>query len=169
MFPETRPTHQSASESEGVEWQKDIDREIKDMVNSITQHIDGINRPGDSGKSPHLHEMGEDENGVRILTLAGTNTGATMRTELDEKQSKRSGISLDDSEPDAMDTYVNSNFQSVNNSIMLQSTYKTNDPGVHMDIADTFEQRRGHKQVRKAKKKLDKDIFKSDQLSSDSD
>ncbi|KAK9275291.1 hypothetical protein L1049_022553 [Liquidambar formosana] len=67
-------------------------------------------------------------------------------------------------------TYVNSNFQAINNSIMLGGSYSTNDPGVHMDISDFFEHN-GHKPDKHGKKgkKKEKETSKSDQHSEHSD
>ncbi|XVF10257.1 hypothetical protein REPUB_Repub07fG0167000 [Reevesia pubescens] len=124
----SKPNQSSTGEGDK---QRHLDKEIKDMVSAITSRISGIHKPGSSH-----HEDDDDEHGVRIITLAGNNAGATMRSELDEKSSPH-GISV--GEPDALSTYVNSNFQAVNNSIMLGSSYNSNDPGVHLDVSDVFE------------------------------
>ncbi|MBA0552135.1 hypothetical protein Goshw_019006 [Gossypium schwendimanii] len=116
--------------------QRHFNKEIKDMVSSITRRVTGIHKPGSS------HRRGtddDDEHSVGIITLAGNNVGATMRSELDEKSSPQYRISVGDDEADAMSTYVNSNFQAVNNSIMLGSSYSANDPGVHLDISGVGE------------------------------
>ncbi|KAE8661996.1 putative Auxin-induced protein 5NG4 [Hibiscus syriacus] len=130
-----------------------LDKEIKDLVSAVTRRVCGIHKPGSS--------QGGDDNGVRIITLAGNNAGATMRSELDEKSSSPHGISL--GEPDTLSTYVNSNFQAVNNSIMLRSSYNTNDPGVHLDISDVAEHE-GKKYADKHRrgKKIDKDSAKTE-------
>ncbi|XVF12814.1 hypothetical protein REPUB_Repub08aG0152500 [Reevesia pubescens] len=128
-----------------VDKHRQLDREIKDMVSAITHRVSGIHKPGSS----HQEDDDDDEHGVRIITLAGNNAGATMRSELDEKSIPH-GISL--GEPDALSTYVNSNFQAVNNSIMLGSSYNTSDPGVHLDVSDVFE-REGKKSADKPKRK----------------
>ncbi|XVE64557.1 hypothetical protein DITRI_Ditri07aG0109900 [Diplodiscus trichospermus] len=133
-----------------------LNKEIKDMVSAITRRVSGIHKPGSSHP-----EDDDDDHGVRIVTLAGNNAGATMRNELDEKSSPH-GISL--GEPDALSTYVNSNFQAVNNAIMLSSSYNTNDPGVHLDVSDVFEhegQKPADKPRRRGKKK-EKDSSKSE-------
>ncbi|KAJ0106387.1 hypothetical protein Patl1_17366 [Pistacia atlantica] len=150
-----KPTHHSSSEGEKHPHTK----EVRDMVNAITDRMTDLYKTGSS-----LHnEDDDDDHGVRIITLAGTNTGASMRSELDDKQNVHHALSQGEGEP--MNTYVNSNFQSVNNSIMFSSQYNTNDPGVHMDITDVFEHQ-GHqkpdKHGKKGKKK-DKEAFKSDQ------
>ena len=136
---------------------RQVDKEIKDMVSAITHRISGIHKPGSS----HHEDDDDDDRGVRIITLSGNNAGATMRSELDEKSSPH-GISL--GEPDALSTYVNSNFQSVNNSIMLGSSYNTNDPGVHLDVSDAFEHesQKPEDKPRRRRKKKEMDSSKSE-------
>ncbi|KAE8708628.1 RING/U-box superfamily protein isoform 1 [Hibiscus syriacus] len=130
-----------------------LDKEIKDMISAITRC--GIHEPGSNCSG----DDDGDEHGVRIITLAGSNAGATMRSELDEKSRIPHGISL--GEPDTLNTYVNNNFQAVNNSIMFGSSYNTNDPGVHLDISDVSEHE-GKKSADKQRrgKKIEKDSAK---------
>ncbi|TYI90135.1 hypothetical protein E1A91_D03G101300v1 [Gossypium mustelinum] len=132
MPPETSKPDQSNVEGDK---QRHFNKEIKDMVSSITRRVTGIHKPGSS----HRRGTDDDEHSVGIITLAGNNVGATMRSELDEKSSPQYRISVGDDEADAMSTYVNSNFQAVNNSIMLGSSYTANDPGVHLDISGVGE------------------------------
>ncbi|KAG6794133.1 hypothetical protein NC652_004505 [Populus alba x Populus x berolinensis] len=152
---------------------KPLDREVRDMVNTMTRRIvDQFHKPS---ASLHNQESAADEDGhgVRIVTLAGTNTGASMRSELDDQKSNKlpDGVSFGD--PEASGTYVNSNFQALNNSIMFGSNYSTNDPGVHMDISDTYDEHRGlrpDKHGKKGKKEdEDEEASKSDQHSEHSD
>ncbi|KAF2313563.1 hypothetical protein GH714_011743 [Hevea brasiliensis] len=149
MVPETtKPSHSSSSVEDK---HKQLDRGVRDMVNAITSRVCDLHKPG-AFQQPQQEEP--DEHGIRIITLAGTNTGATMRSALDEKapnNAPQGGVST--GEPDALDTYVNSNFQAINNSIMLGSSYNTNDPGVHLDIFDVFEHR-GHRPDKHASKGL---------------
>lgn len=160
---ETSKPEQSTGEGDK---HRQLDKDIKDMVSAITHRLSGIHKPG---SSHHVGGSGDDDddddNGVRIITLAGHNAGATMRSEVDKKSSTPDGISLgdDDQSGGALSTYVNSNFQSVNNSIMLGSNYNTNDPGVHLDVSDVSEHE-GHKAADKPRrrgKKKEKDSFKS--------
>ncbi|KAK3228223.1 hypothetical protein Dsin_008085 [Dipteronia sinensis] len=171
----TKPTH-LPNEGDQKHKLKQFDREVRDMVHAITDRITDLQKPG---SSQNLEDE-DDDHGVRIITLAGTNTGATMRSELDDKNTPLSGVSLGDHHqqqqqpPEPLATYVNSNFQAVNNSIMLGSKYDTNDPGVHLDIADFYEQHHGHKpadqkQHAKKGKKKDKESLKSDHHSDHSD
>ncbi|KDP42685.1 hypothetical protein JCGZ_23625 [Jatropha curcas] len=161
MVPETAKPTYSSSSFDGDK-HKALDREVRDMVNAITSRVSDLQK---SGVSHHHQQQGEDdEHGVRIITLAGTNTGATMRSELDDKPNYNpQGLSGD--EPEALGTYVNSNFQAINNSIMIGGSYNTNDPGVHLDISDIFEHhayRPDTKHARKGKRK-EKEAVKSDQ------
>ncbi|KAK8653554.1 hypothetical protein V6N13_127547 [Hibiscus sabdariffa] len=102
-----------------------MDKDIKDMVSSITSRLEGGG-------------VDDDDDGAGIITLAGNNVGATMRSELDEKSGD---------ETDAVSSYVNSNFQGVNNSIMVGSSYNANDPGVHLDISDRPRRRGKEKEM----------------------
>ncbi|EEF43487.1 uncharacterized protein LOC8278482 [Ricinus communis] len=165
MLSET--TNKTTQSSSDANKHKPFDREVRDMVNAITSRVGDLHKPG---ASHHHRQTEEDEHGIRIITLAGTNTGATMRSELDEKGTTPQGVSGDD-QPEALGTYVNSNFQAVNNSIMFGSSYSTNDPGVHLDISDFFEQPHGHKPDRHARKgkKKETEAFKSDQQTEHSD
>ncbi|KAL3564986.1 hypothetical protein D5086_033032 [Populus alba] len=68
---------------------KPLDREVRDMVNNMTRRIvDQFHKP-----SASLHNQesvaDEDGHGIRIVTLAGTNTGASMRSELDDQKSNK--------------------------------------------------------------------------------
>ncbi|TYH40989.1 hypothetical protein ES332_D12G285600v1 [Gossypium tomentosum] len=93
--------------------------------------------------------------------------GATMRSEVDEKSSSPHGISLG-GEPDEWSTYVNKQFQAVNNSIMFESSYNANDPGVHLDVSDVPECE-GKKSTDKHRrgKKIENDSAKAELTDSD--
>ncbi|XP_045803897.1 uncharacterized protein LOC123897339 [Trifolium pratense] len=133
----------SHSPSAEDEKHKNLDREIREMVSAITHRVTDFHKPG----STH-HLDNDDEHGTRIITLAGTNEGATLRSELDDKSGKYSSHD----EAEALSTYVNSNFQAINNSIMLGGSYHANDPGVHMDISDFTEPQNHHKAEKHGKK-----------------
>ncbi|KAJ4847551.1 hypothetical protein Tsubulata_035276 [Turnera subulata] len=161
---------------------KSFERELRDMVDALTHRVTDFHKAeGGAGagagglhrrRRSDDHEQDDDQHHrVRIITLAGTNTGATMRSELEEIRSKKKSVVYpmnsqdgDDEEEEeegeeGLGTYVNSNFQAVNNSLMLGSSYTTNDPGVHLDISDTFQHRLPHhatrpdKHAKKGKKK----------------
>ncbi|KAA8525058.1 hypothetical protein F0562_007078 [Nyssa sinensis] len=142
------------------EKQKQLDREIREMISALSHRLVDLQHVQKHGSSHH--DGDEDDQGVRIITLAGSNIGATMRSELDEKPSPDGGVG----DHEALDTYVNSNFQAINNSIMLGGSYSTNDPGVHMDIVECQDQ--SHKHGKKGKKD-EKETSKNDQHSQHSD
>lgn len=136
---------------------RQIDREIREMVSALTSRLTNLNHVHKPGSN---HELGdEDEHGVRIITLAGTNTGAIMRGQLLGDHRKHDHHQHDQLTPDDVDgdelagsdNYVNSNYQAVNNSVMLGASYTSNDPGVHMDIADV---------VGPIKHRVDRDVRK---------
>ncbi|KAK7328256.1 hypothetical protein VNO77_22359 [Canavalia gladiata] len=140
------PSESSAKSSQSPpnesEKHRHLDREIREMVSAITHRVTDFHKSG----SPH-HLENEDEHDVKIITLAGTNDGATLRSELDEKSGKTSH-----GDPEALSTFVNSNFQAINNSIMLGGSYEANDPGVHLDISDFSDQSHHHKAEKQGKK-----------------
>lgn len=156
----------NSSSAEGDK-RKQLDRGIKDMVTAMTHRVSDFHKSGSSNLQDQDDQ--DDDHGVRIITLAGTNTGATMRSELDEKPNPAADHGFSFGEPEPLSTYVNSNFQAINNSIMMGGSYESNDPGVHLDISDFFE-RKGHKPDKRGKKlekKRDKENLKSDHTPAD--
>ncbi|KAK7392997.1 hypothetical protein VNO78_21447 [Psophocarpus tetragonolobus] len=119
-----QPSHYPSAEGEQ---HKHLNKDIMDTVSAITHRVKNFHK---SGSTPHMEN--EEEHGLSMVTLAGNNNGATMKSEFDEK----SGNPSHGDEPEALSTYVNSNFQAINNSIMFGGSYHANDPGVHMDISD---------------------------------
>ncbi|KAA8526054.1 hypothetical protein F0562_007846 [Nyssa sinensis] len=130
------------------ERKKQFDHEIREMISALTHRLLDLQHVQKPGSTDHEGSEDEHEHGVKIITLAGSNTEATMRSEIDEKLSFQ--VQLDDQE--ATVTYVNSNIQAINNSIMLGGSYSTNDPDVHVDISEESEGHH-HKHGKKAKKK----------------
>lgn len=155
----------SQSSSGEAEKHKHLGREIREMMSSITHRVTDLHKSSGSGSGQNVED--EEDGGVRIITLAGTNTGATLRSELDEKsgQSHRSG-----GPEEALSTYVNSNFQAINNSMMLGGSYQAHDPGVHLDISEFIEPQHEHRHKgEKHGKKKEKEASKSDHRSGHSD
>ncbi|RAL48230.1 hypothetical protein DM860_005654 [Cuscuta australis] len=102
-------------------------------------------------------QAGEDDGPPTnsVITLAGTNTGASMRGEMGKKLSGVEGENEEEEEEEQLKTYVNSNFQAINNSIMLGGSYSSNDPGVHLEVVDYMEEEEEEEpQPEKAKKKM---------------
>ncbi|KAI3453283.1 hypothetical protein Pfo_009946 [Paulownia fortunei] len=157
MAPES--TKPDATLNDG-EKPKSLDQEVRELISVLTNRLGSIQRSQKSGGSSTNNQEDDDDQGVRIITLAGTNLGATMRGEMDEKPAGPQGLALPEQEDFA--TYVNSNFQAINNSIMLGGSYKTNDPGVHLDISDYYEQddlpkhgKKGRRNMRRSSKSDD--------------
>ncbi|XP_073133164.1 uncharacterized protein [Henckelia pumila] len=119
----------------GDEKPKNIDREVRELISALTSRLTAMQRSQKNGNSMDLNNQESNEHGVRMITLAGSNLGASMRGEIDQKPDALQG---DQAVPESEDfaTYVNSNFQAINNSIMLGGSYETNDPGVHLDISE---------------------------------
>ncbi|XP_061342686.1 uncharacterized protein LOC133288881 [Gastrolobium bilobum] len=162
-----KPSQSPPGESEK---HKSLDREIREMVSAITHRVSDFHK---SGSTHHLDQKNdiEDEHDVRIITLAGNNDGATLRSELlDDKSSAGNGFHHDGEPDEALSTYVNSNFQAVNNSIMFGGSYHANDPGVHVDISDFAEppHYKAEKHWKKGKNK-EKEATKSERQSGHSD
>ncbi|CDP17453.1 unnamed protein product [Coffea canephora] len=154
---------------------KRIDEEIGEMVSALTNRLSSILHAqkvegGSSSSHHHQHHQEEDQEhgGARIITLAGNNVGATMRREMDEKTADLPE-ELPMGEQEALSTYVNSNFQAVNNSIMMGGSYSTNDPGVHLDITDYMEDWTPSKSKHKVGSKHDGKKEKKKQKASQSD
>ncbi|XP_062073995.1 uncharacterized protein LOC133778158 [Humulus lupulus] len=172
-MPMAETVKPSGSSSEGGQNQKNkLDREVRDMVSAITNRLTNIHKVSSGLGHDQNDDDDEEDKGVRIITLAGNNTGATLRGELDDNTAGLKGGEppvLSDSE--TMKTFVNSNFQAVNNSIMMGGSYNTNDPGVHVEISDFGESQESKPEYRrgwKGKKKT-KEALKSDHKSSSSD
>lgn len=144
---------------------KNVDLEIREMISALTNRLSNLQhvqmRSGSSSSNHHEKEEEEDdEHGVRIITLAGNNVGATMRGEMDQKLlPEEKMLQQQQDQNEGLSTYVNSNFQAINNSIMVGGSYSSNDPGVHMDISDYVEEQEdsddaaGHEKKGKKKKK----------------
>lgn len=130
------PELNNASSHDG-EKHKNLDQEVREMISALTARLGGLQRSHKPGSSSTSQNQEDDEQGVRIITLAGSNLGATMRGDIDNKAAAGPQPEQED---DAASYVVNSNFQAINNSIMLGGTYKTNDPGVHLDITDYVDQ-----------------------------
>ncbi|XP_010418355.1 PREDICTED: uncharacterized protein LOC104703959 [Camelina sativa] len=120
-------------ETEKHRQQQHFEHDLKNMISSLTHMGGGGGDKAHAGTSQYE----EEEDSIRVITLSGSNLGATMKTELDNNHAD--GHKNGDQELDFFSTYVNSNFQAVNNSIMIGAKYETHDPGVHLDISGDVE------------------------------
>ncbi|KAG6475035.1 hypothetical protein ZIOFF_064252 [Zingiber officinale] len=103
--------------------QRQVQAEIRDMLSTLTGRLAALGRSitrSDGG--------GGAEHGFGIITLAGENNGAIMKAEMEELMDVQGGTFDDDN---GMLTYANSNYQAVNNSIILGGSTIADDPGVH--------------------------------------
>ncbi|CAI9753768.1 unnamed protein product [Fraxinus pennsylvanica] len=139
-----------------AEKQKGFDKEIKELISSLTTRVSSIQKNGGDSTQHNT----QDDNGVSIITLAGTNLGATMRGDMDQTPAVPQGIGLGGTEE--LTTCVNSNFQAINNSIMLGGSYDTKDPGVHLDISEYMDHSAHHLKHGKKAKKSERGGSKSD-------
>ncbi|KAG2302928.1 hypothetical protein Bca4012_061245 [Brassica carinata] len=121
---------ESRGEAEKHKRHQHFHQDHKNMISSLTYM--GADKAG-----PSQYEEEKEEDGIRAITLSGSNLGATMKTLLDDNHgdSYRNG----GHELDFLTTFVNSNFQAVNNSIMMGAKYETHDPGVHLNISGDVE------------------------------
>lgn len=129
-----------------------IDDVTKGIIEDLTNYVHKVS----IGKSTKAM----DENPFNVITLAGENRGATMNVGSNPKKERSIHIhraykkNADQShevttdgeesseeesiksmkKDEAGNAYVNSNIQSVNNSLMLQSSTNDRDPGVHMGL-----------------------------------
>ncbi|CAI9299205.1 unnamed protein product [Lactuca saligna] len=153
---------------------QNLDREIRDMINALTRRLAHLHKkPSEGGSASNVHDHDQEEKdangGFGIITMAGSNEGATMRGELDlmSMENQKLGMKQDNEESlPPLTTCLNGNFQGVNNSIMVGGSYSTNDPGIHLNVDDHYEQHKGEfgprKYGKKGKKKAYSESSKSD-------
>ncbi|GKV38335.1 hypothetical protein SLEP1_g46257 [Rubroshorea leprosula] len=143
MLSETLKVGSHSTEGEK---HRQLDQEIRGVVSAITNHATELHNPGSS-----CQEEDEDHGGASIITLAGTNHGATMRGEMGQTSGGRHWLSMEETN---WYLYLNDNFQAINNSLVLETYYKTNNPGVHTEVLDVFKHDHyGWKEKKNGKKK----------------
>ncbi|CAA7053928.1 unnamed protein product [Microthlaspi erraticum] len=118
-----------------------FDQDLKSMISSLTHMRGGAEKKAGPSQYEEGEEEDKEEDGIRVITLSGSNLGATMKTEVDNNNNSNHGDSYKKGghELDFLTTFVNSNFQAVNNSIMISAKYETHDPGVHVEISGDVE------------------------------
>ncbi|KAK9002748.1 hypothetical protein V6N11_060329 [Hibiscus sabdariffa] len=136
--PSDSPEKHADSKAEQVPLHKEIREDISKFVRKLV-----------TGKP----ELTTDEKPESVITLAGENSGASFRcgsestnkeelahihrdSSSDGEESSRGRKPMDSmvKENAAPKAYVNSNTQSINNSIMLESSLEGRNPGVHLDF-----------------------------------
>ena len=155
------PNKPSKSEDDST---KRLDREVRDLVSTLTDRLTKLHadtkvdssipdtKVDSSIPDTDVDYSEDDEHGIRILTLAGTNTGSTMRADLNDKLSDNSEL------PGA---YANSNCQALNNSIMMNGSYTAEDPGIHIFVSEYDEEEHGKGKGKHTEKKREKQLQKT--------
>ncbi|RZS22463.1 hypothetical protein BHM03_00055251 [Ensete ventricosum] len=78
-----------------------------------------------------LGQQGGD--GTRIVVLASENRGAVTKVNSQEMVDTGGVLRADEN---ALAACANSNYQAINNSIVLDESYTAEDPGVHIAVSD---------------------------------
>ncbi|KAG1362432.1 101 kDa malaria antigen [Cocos nucifera] len=128
--------------------QRHKEHEIRDMISKLTRQLTAL------GKSSALSGRGEDEeadDGVRIITPAGGIEGARMEANSEEMVDTHVALYAEERE---MSAYTNSNYQAINNSILLGGSCTADDPGVHVVMSGYA--KRMEMVIRRKKKKQKK-------------
>lgn len=138
------------------------------MISTLTDRLTALGRsvPRSDAKG---QEAGDAYPGLGVITMAGDNKGASMKADMEELGDAHGGLYSDDG---GMCTYTNSNYQAVNNSILLGGSCAAKDPGVHVVISeyveedddddDDDEEERHRKKEKKKKKKEEKEKKKKE-------
>ncbi|KAG2564636.1 hypothetical protein PVAP13_7NG088825 [Panicum virgatum] len=74
-------------------------------------------------------------NNTTVITLAGENSGATMEAE---------DLVVVGNEDVVISAYTNSNYQAVNNSVLVSGSCAVNDPGVHVVVVEHVDEIRDY-------------------------
>ncbi|CAL9076328.1 unnamed protein product [Musa acuminata var. zebrina] len=116
--------------------QRRVQQEIRDMISTLTDRLTALGRsvPRSDAKG---QEAGDAYPGLGVITMAGDNKGASMKADMEELGDAHGGLYSDDG---GMCTYTNSNYQAVNNSILLGGSCAAKDPGVHVVISEYVEE-----------------------------
>ncbi|CAL5018693.1 unnamed protein product [Urochloa decumbens] len=91
-----------------------------------------------------------------IITLTGENSGATMEAagdvedlvvvgNADAEEEENDGDGQQEEEEDVViSSYANSNYQAVNNSVLVSGSCAVNDPGVHVVVVEHVDEIRDY-------------------------
>lgn len=102
--------------------------EVHNLLTSLNNHQEiGRKNAGESGNS------------VNIITLAGANQGASMKSaRMDHEMVNDNGVLYAFEYKLIMKACTNSNFQAVTNCLMLKGRCTAGDPGVHLEFSEDF-------------------------------
>ncbi|KAJ8506078.1 hypothetical protein OPV22_006964 [Ensete ventricosum] len=117
----------ASSSSNGENRQRNMQQEVRDMISTLTNRLMLLGRSTARSDAKSQEEAGDAADpGLRVITLAGDNKGASMKADMEDLMDTDGGVYDDDS---GMCTHANSNFQAVNNSILLGGSCSAEDPG----------------------------------------
>ncbi|VAH24897.1 unnamed protein product [Triticum turgidum subsp. durum] len=98
--------------------------EVSNAITDLNDHLATALGTGDEGKTT-------------VITLAGENDGAAMDAEdLVVVEAGGEGEEGEEEEEVQVAAYTNSNYQAVNNSVLLAGSCAVRDPGVHVVIVE---------------------------------
>ncbi|XP_037475337.1 uncharacterized protein LOC119352851 [Triticum dicoccoides] len=98
--------------------------EVSNAITDLNDHLATALGTGDEGKTT-------------VITLAGENDGAAMDAEdLVVAEAGGEGEEGEEEEEVQLAAYTNSNYQAVNNSVLLAGSCAVRDPGVHVVIVE---------------------------------
>ncbi|URE04795.1 hypothetical protein MUK42_21131 [Musa troglodytarum] len=126
-----------ASSSNGENRQRNMQHEVRDMISTLTNRLMALGRSTARSDAKSQEAGDAADHGLRVVTLAGDNKGASMKADMEELMDTHGGVHDDDS---GVCTHANSNFQAVNNSIILGGSCSAEDPGVHLVISEYSEE-----------------------------
>ncbi|XP_020591393.1 uncharacterized protein LOC110032191 [Phalaenopsis equestris] len=114
-----------------------LNRELRDAISILTGL--GKTRNGDS------------DDALGIITVAGTNKGAVMKMEGPEAAIDQISAAVNRNGREGTEAIANSNYQSMNNSIVIGGSCGAEDPGVHLLVQDYVEGDEGDDEHHEAK------------------
>eukprot|EP01018_Ginkgo_biloba_P012907 Gb_06277 [translate_table: standard] len=119
---------------------KMIEREIVESISNHARRLQLLQSQTDDDTRP-LHSTDNPDLGVRAISMAGNNNGATMNLgshdfgiQEGKEKSMEKTFGLNQT---PINTYINNNVQGVNNSILYDSSSGMRDPGVQLDLSNT--------------------------------
>lgn len=136
--------------------EKSLQQGIKEDITSLSRRLAELQAQHKLLNGDQRPMAGQSDLGVRVITLAGENRGATMDLgsesrnnaiydsqkvghkddTMNEKDANGKGMHSR-SVADPMLAYVNSNVQAANNSLLYNSSCAHRDPGVHLGLSNT--------------------------------
>ncbi|KAK8939296.1 hypothetical protein KSP40_PGU002190 [Platanthera guangdongensis] len=98
-----------------------LNHELQDVISILTKLAKNNNRSVNDATG--------------IITVAGTNRGAVLRMD-GPKDTAQIPAETHNTDDEGTEAYANSNYQSINNSIVIGGSCVADDPGIHLHIED---------------------------------